>query len=470
MAPTGAGKTEMGAQAVRRALDRVRQVVWLTHTQDLVRQTAARLSRAGFRVGVVMAGEAVSPFASVQVASVQTLIARRDVGSLRCDVLVIDEAHHWAADEFKAAADALGAQRVLGLTATPERGDGRPLGDVFEELVVACHYSELVGSGVLTPVRILRPSQELESAVAQDPVEAYLAKGEKRSGFVFCRNIEEARALAARFTAAGVPSECVDAETEKEQRAASLARLVSGQTKLLTNVYALTEGVDVPSASICILARGIGHVSTYLQICGRGLRAHEGKEDFLLLDLPGVSHRFGAPIEDRDYSLSGEGIKRKAEAALRVCLHCGYTYESGDACPRCHQKNPQTAAEKKAIRNARKELVETRHAETPSWQKKAEFMRLQATARNMGHKPGWVIQTFVRMFGHPPEWKLEVPREERKKQWERLQATHPPGRAGWIYRQMFGQHPPAEWRKKKAEVSEGDIYADDNGHDEYGKP
>lgn len=397
-----------------------------------------------------MAGEAVQPFAQVQVASVQTLVARGEDSTLRTSTLVIDEAHHWAADEFKAAAERLGAARILGLTATPERGDGRPLGDVFEELVVACHYSELVGGGVLVPVRILRPVQELDSAVAQDPVEAYVTKGEGRSGFAFCRTIEEARELAYRFSANGVPAECVDANTEKEKREAAIARLRSGETRLLTNVYALTEGVDVPNASICILARGVGHVSTYLQICGRGLRAAEGKEDFLLLDLPGVSHRFGAPIEDREYSLSGEGIKRKAEAGLRVCMHCGFTYDKGNFCPRCGKQNPHTAAEKRAIRNANKVLVETRHAATPDWQKKAEFQRLQAMARNAGHSPGWVVVTFQRMFGHTPPWPLEVPRDERRRQWESLLAKHTPGQAAWIYRKMFGHAPPSAWRKKTA--------------------
>lgn len=423
-------------------------VVWLTHTQDLVRQSASRLGKRGFRVGVIMGDEPVDPFADVQVVSVQTLVARGADAALRARLVIIDECHHWAADEFRAAADALEARHVLGLTATPERGDGRPLGDVFEELVVACHYSELVGTGVLVPVRILRPATELEAALAQDPVEAYREKGEGRSGFVFCRTIEEARALAARFTAAGVPSECVDANTAASDRKAAIERLKAGETRLLTNVYALTEGVDVPHASICILARGVGHVSTYLQICGRGLRQYPGKEDFLLLDLPGVSHRFGAPIEDRDYALTGEGIKRKAEAALRVCLHCGFTYEPAPACPRCGKKSPLTAAEKRAQKVLNRELQQVKHAGTADWQKKAEFQRLQAIARNAGHKPGWVVMIYTRLFGEAPKWKLEVSREERKRSWDGLLAKHGVGKASFLYRNMFGHFVPKEWKKQ----------------------
>ena len=394
-----------------------------------------------------MADEPASPFSPVQVASVQTLVASPERAP-RADFLVIDECHHWAAEEFRGAADALGARWVVGLTATPERADGRPLGDVFDDLVCACHYSALVGSGVLTPIRILRPAEELQAGLAQDPLEAYQQRGEGRRGFLFTRSIEEARALAARFTQAGVSAEAVDANTPKEQREASIARLRSGETRILTNVYALTEGVDVPEASVCILARGVGHVSQYLQICGRILRAFAGKADALLLDLHGVSHRFGAPIEDRDYSLEGEGIRRKPQAALRVCMHCGFTYEPGPPkCPRCGKTNALTVQEKRAQKILNRELQEKRFGAVPDWQQKAEFQRLQAIARNAGHKPGWVVTTFVRMFGRTPPWPLEVPREERKRQWEALAAKHPEARAMWLYKNMFKQHVPKEWRK-----------------------
>lgn len=392
-----------------------------------------------------MADEPSSPFAPLQVASVQTLLSR-GADAIRADFVIIDECHHFVADEFKGLAEAIGARFILGLTATPERGDGRPLGDLFDELVVACHYSELVGNGVLTPCRILRPKEEVKG-VAQDPVEAYLDKGEGRSGFVFVRNIEDARKVAERFSAAGVPAEAVDAETPKEVREAALGRLRSGSTRLLVNVYALTEGVDVPNASIAIIARGISHVSTYLQICGRVLRSAPGKEDALILDLPGVSWRFGAPIEDRVYSLDGDGIKRKANASLSVCLHCGFTYEPVPICPRCGQKNP-TQARDKAQRIFGRELQEHRFAAAPDWEKRTTFSKLQDVARKRNYGDGWIVQNFVRMYGHPPKWLAESGEDDRRKQqWLKLAQNRTPGQAAWLYHRMYGSYPPAAWRK-----------------------
>lgn len=441
VAPTGAGKTEMGGQVVARCLSRELRGVWLTHTQDLVRQSARRLERMGHSVGILMADEPVSPFAPVQVASVQTLIAREHLPP--CDFLVIDEAHHWAADEFRLVAERLEPRFSVGLTATPQRGDGRPLGDLFEEIVVACHYSELVGKGVLVPVRVLRPREEVKG-VAEDPVKAYLERGEKRSGFVYVKDVPEALRVAMKFCEAGVPADVVHAKTPKFDRELSITKLRDGRVRLLVNVYALTEGVDVPNASLAILCRGISHVSMYLQIAGRILRACEGKEDALLLDLPGVSHRFGAPIEDRDYSLDGEGIKKKG-VGLCICLHCGFTFEGGGTCPRCGQQNPKQDRASVGTKIVRRELEEKRFDAAPDWQKKAEFQRLQVIARNQGYKPGWAVTQFVTRFGHAPAWPLDVPREERKATWDRLKATKG-GQAAWIYFNMFKQRVPREWR------------------------
>lgn len=96
MAPTGAGKTIMGAAA---ALLEEGTTLWVVHTQDLVEQSAAKLRAAGMRVGVIAAGYAPDPFARVQVASIQTLLAR-DIELKSYDLVILDEAHHYLAEAW----------------------------------------------------------------------------------------------------------------------------------------------------------------------------------------------------------------------------------------------------------------------------------------------------------------------------------------------------------------------------------
>lgn len=304
VAPTGAGKTVMGEELVGGA----GPVVWVAHRRELITQTAERL-RARFgssSVGVIMPGEYETPKARVQVATVQTLLARdaRPMAS----TLVLDEAHHYVATDWYGVATEYPKANVVGLTATPERGDGEPLGDMFRALVVAASYSELVAGGFLVPVRVFRPAVRLGDDLAQDPFEAWVKHSEGSQAFVFCARVEIAKALSKRFRDGGVMAGTIEAKTPKAERDDLLARFRSGKLRVLTNVNTLTEGVDVPEARTVILARAFGHVGAYLQAVGRVLRPAKAKKDAILIDLTGASIAHGLPTDDREYALTGRAI------------------------------------------------------------------------------------------------------------------------------------------------------------------
>lgn len=449
VAPTGAGKTFMLAEVARQLPGRSG---FVCHTQDLVEQSATKLREYGLRVGVIAAGYEPDPFAPFQVASVQTLLAR-DI-ELRVENLILDEAHHYIASEYRQAVQSRHVLRTLGGTATPERADGRALGDIFKELVVAAHYSELIAGGWLVPVRLLRPTEELAKGLAQKFVNAYLERGEGLRAFGYARTKKEAGELAATLTATGYPFEPISDETPKEVRRYRLEALASGELRGLTSVHALSEGVDVPSAACCILGGNIGHVATYLQRVGRVLRAAPGKREALVLDLPGVSHRLGLPTEDREYSLTGEGIRRtEAAKALRCCLYCGMTFEprgTGD-CPRCGKHNPVHPVAKPKIYNRELETVYA-GAETPDWAKRGELDRLRAVAQARGLGLGWASHQYKELFGESPRVQMrhETGDEEKRAEWDRL--CRLAGRRGYArgwamhrYRATFGAFPPRSW-------------------------
>lgn len=450
VAPTGSGKTVMGISVLESPMRAGKRCLWLTHTKDLIDQSAARLREAFGRVGIIAAGEPSDRDAQLQVGSVQTLVARDHWEPF--DVVVFDEAQHSTAPEWRGVVDRWPHAYLLGLTATPERATGAPLGDVFQAMVIAAHYSELIRAGHLVPLRVLRPESRLERGIALTPLDAYRQRGEGRSGFGYARSIEEARRLAAEFSAAGIPSECVDANTDREVRRAAIERLGSGQLRILWNVYALTEGVDVPSASVAILARSFGHASALLQTAGRILRPAPGKRDALLIDLPGVTHEHGVPVEDRDYTLQGMPLKR-ALAAVHVCQSCGYCWDKPGSCPRCgFVLVEEQRAAPKPIRIYNAELREVYcGAETPSWAKEAEAKRLLATAKERGLSDYWAMKQYEELFLEPMPALRELDDVERKKsEYKRLaelaqKRGHKPGWAAWQYKVTYGSWPPRNW-------------------------
>jgi DNA repair protein RadD len=272
VAPTGAGKTRMGEELLGDET-----AVWCAHRRELITQTAKRLrTRLGkANVGIVMPGEYANPNARVQVATVQTLLARGE--RPRATVLVLDEAHHYAADDWRQLVSAYPKARTLGLTATPERRDGEPLGDIFGELVVSASYSELVAGGFLVPARVHRPATSLGNDLAQDPVSAWHAYSEGSRAFLFCGRVADAHAWAKKFRDAGVRAAVIEASTAKAEREETLSLFARGVVRVVVNVNTMTEGIDVPEARTIILARAFGHVGGYLQVAGRGLRPAKDK-------------------------------------------------------------------------------------------------------------------------------------------------------------------------------------------------
>lgn len=341
--PTGAGKTRTAAAVVGRALARGSRVLWLAHRTELIDQTAVTLLAFGLPVSVIAASSAlpVDPAAPVQIASIQTLLAR-DVRP-PADLVIWDEAHHAGegAATWTGVLDAYPEARVLGLTATPERGDGTGLAPLFDRLVVGITGRELTEAGHLVPCEVIRPARMLEAGqLAQDPVAAWRMHAGARQGFVFARTVAEAQRYAAELTAAGIRACCIHAGTPARERALMIGMFRDRTIRALCNVFVFTEGTDLPAASVCVLARGASSAGIYLQMVGRVLRPAPGKTDALLIDLRGVSHVHGMPEDERAYRLEGRAISLVVAPSCAVCKTpldggypcgaCGYAPDAGE--------------------------------------------------------------------------------------------------------------------------------------------
>lgn len=401
--PTGGGKTVIGSLVVGGAVARGLRVLWLAGRRELVDQAASRMP---VPAGVVMAGRPEARGAPVQVASVDTLAERGAVPE--ADLVVYDEAHHVNAPTSRAVLAANPRAKVLGLTATPIRSDGTALGDVFERLVVGPSVRELIAEGHLVPCEVLAPPKK-KQALAASPAEAWLRLAGGRPGFVFAATIAESRAVVEALRARGVQAAHVDGETPTREREATVEAFRAGRLTVLSSVYVFTEGVDVPRAEVCLLARGCGHAGTYLQMVGRVLRPAPGKASALLIDLMGSVHQHGLPDDDRVWSLEGEPV-RQAERAVAIaqCMACAATWRSGTRrdCPRCGAELPAPEALEVAedvLGSARVAMPAPTRPLASQAEKDRELQRLRALARQRGYKRAWVGMRYRAMFG---EWRL----------------------------------------------------------------
>ena len=161
VAPTGSGKTVIGADIIRKYVDNYKDVLVLAHRREIISQTSEKLLPHAIGHGIIQAGFERRPLERVQVASIQTL-HRRAVHSgkmdlPRADLLVIDECQHCPAQTYRKIIDAYPNAVLLGLTATPCRGDGRGLGGIFQTLIECPQVPELVELGYLVKTRVYAP-------------------------------------------------------------------------------------------------------------------------------------------------------------------------------------------------------------------------------------------------------------------------------------------------------------------------
>jgi len=392
--PTGGGKTVIGSLVVAGAIAKGRRVLWLAGRRELVDQAASRMPVAA---GVVMAGRALDIDAPIQVASIDTLAARGSIPP--ADLVVIDEAHHATAATWRAVIDAQPEAMILGLTATPVRSDGAALGDVFDALVLGPTIRRLIDDGHLVPTHVLGPETP-GRALAMDPAAAWLRYGQGKPGFAFHRLVSESQAFVAQLVDRGIGAAHVDGNTPPKMREAAVAAFREGSIECLSSVGVFTEGVDVPRAEVCLLARGCDHAGLYLQMVGRVMRPYRGKHAATVVDLRGCFHRLGLPDVEREWSLSGVQGQPKGQATLRQCPECGCVYEPGGKaeCPRCgyiEKIEPQAIVERE-IKAARGPLKPNASVETIRSYRKM----LEKTARERRYRSGWVHHRMVAVFGH----------------------------------------------------------------------
>jgi DNA repair protein RadD len=421
--PTGGGKTLTSAAVLASALSKGSRTLFVAHRLELIEQTVSTFYRLGVRdLGLIRGQDPRLDLSQpIQIASIQTLARRPVLREIK--IVVVDEAHRSSAKSYrKHLFDAYPDAVFLGLTATPCRADGKPLGEDWHELVHGARYSTLIDGGhIVAPLVYSTPvlpdlarvhtvagdfdQKELEEAVNKGSlIGDLLTQWRRLSGgrrtVAFAVSVAHSRAIVALFAEAGVKAEHLDGTTPEEERRKILQRLKDGDTEVVSNVGVLCEGWDQPECKCLILARPTKSLGLYMQMAGRILRPWEGVEP-LILDHAGNFDRHGAPHEDREWSLSDKP-RPQGIAPSKMCKACfAYIPASAAICPYCSHEFVQEVVEAPVAEVVPVDLaLRTLQGEDA---RLSFFRKCAAKARELGWKYGAVAHRYRERFGEDPQ-------------------------------------------------------------------
>jgi superfamily II DNA or RNA helicase len=392
--PCGGGKTVMFAYMASRhcSLSPSNRVLFLVHRIELVEQTRNTFSSMGI------------PTDRVHIGMVQS-ITRHIADEARPSMIIVDEAHHASAVSYKRIIDAYPDVPLVGLTATPCRLDGKPLGDIFSSMAVGDSAKELTEHGWLCPYDYYAPKVNLPDADwkpkgddfdTQDAAERLDKAGIygdvlkyldlKRKTIVYCPTVAMSKSIAERI---GSSARHFDAGTPAKERREIMDAFRSGTVRVLCNCELIGEGVDVPDCDCVMLLRPTKSVALYIQQACRCLRpGYEGKRA-TVYDFVGNVWRHGMPTDDRQWSLTAKTACRNPSGArdvtCRQCSACLLVYPgTGRVCPYCGHDNGKTKEQIAVDEKAQLMLVkETQRDE----RKKAwNFAQLVELGRKRGYK------------------------------------------------------------------------------------
>lgn len=339
VAATGAGKSLVIAECARTSRWGAaggRRTVIVAHREELVENNAQKVRDIApdLRVGVMM-GTQNDVQHHVISASVATLASGLGLGTPRMaqirdvGLVIVDEAHHGAADTYVQVLKHFGCYEAgpggamaLGFTATMSRGDDRALGDVWQEIVYVKDTAELIAEGFLVrPVAFRVRVEDLDlskvrkvagdfskagigeaiedSMAPRKIVDAWFEHAEGRQTIAFAPLVHTAEVFRDEWRSRGVTAEVVSGKTPKQERRAILQAFKDGKITVLCNAMVFTEGTDLPMTSCVVIGRPTMSSALFIQMVGRGLRLFPGKTDCVVLDVVGATgrHRLAAPVE-----------------------------------------------------------------------------------------------------------------------------------------------------------------------------
>lgn len=432
--PTGGGKSVVFGAITAHYASLGLRVLLIAHREELIIQGAKHLANwTQHPVGIIKAGYPFEPLFPIQFASIQTIVNRLD-RLTDFDIVIIDETHHATSNSYTQVLDRFPDAKILGLTATPVRTDGKGFEGVFDVLECGICTADLIEAGYLSPYRLfaapnglitkgartkmgdysISDLEDLNDAdvVAGDVVKSYQEHANGATCIAFALSVKHSICIADAYNKAGIPAQHIDAQTDSLIRKEALEKLKTAELKIISNVGLFGEGVDVPTLDCVQIVRPTKSLGLHLQMLGRVLRVAEGKQYGLILDHAGNCQRLGLPD-----SIRGWGLDGKPQRAVMI-----ESEDDDDKVIKVREENTAFVPEiellevdSAAIIRREKALIEKLESQAPGWgrryleivnqqrfrswkkysivyqliDKQAPLVVWQAAAEYLGYKSGW---------------------------------------------------------------------------------
>lgn len=289
-------------------------------------------------------------------------------------ILIVDEAHHSSASTWRKIFDYYPNSYIIGFTATPCRLDGKPLGDIYEDLVtthqikwfIENHYLcefDYYAPKTITPTKMKGSDFDQDDAtdlLIENKIHGDILKYiDNRKTIIYCSSVKLSITLEKQLADNNIKAKHFDASTPVLERKNIISKFRNGEITCLLNVDLVGEGFDVPDCEVVMLLRPTMSTSLYLQQSMRCMRPN-GNKRATIYDFVGNCYRHGLPDEDREWSLNSTvRVKNRSgekDLLVRECEKCHRVYKgNGRECPYCHNLNGKT---KKQIEQEEKEELE----------------------------------------------------------------------------------------------------------------
>ena len=371
VAPTGAGKTIMLSSLIGKMHKENNKVLVLQHRDELVNQNMDKFKKINPNISTsILNADEKDWSGDVVFAMVQTLSRPNNLSSMqRVNLIIIDESHHTIANSWlniiKESKEINPNVRIAGFTATPNRGDGKGLKQVFSNCSHQIEIATLIREGFLVSPKTFVINVGVQKELSQvrktidefnmDEVARIMNKrpinervvnewhkqASDRKTVVFCSTKNHAKDLCDEFVKQGVRAEVLTGDTKKDVRVNMLQSLSNGDLQVVINVAVLTEGFDSPPVSCIILTRPCSYKSTMVQMIGRGLRTIDPneypniiKKDCIILDF-GTSILTHGKL-DEEVNLDDVASNDNGQAPQKQCPECNSIVPLGvRECPIC---------------------------------------------------------------------------------------------------------------------------------------
>ncbi len=409
--PTGTGKTVVAGQAARRALDRHdRRTLFLAHREELIHQACDKLGRFGLNCAIEMADRRAACSAAlfgrpdVVVGTVQTLQGGRLAGWPRDEfgLIITDEAHHARAESYKRIYHHFRDYWHLGITATPDRGDGKNLGAIYQPIAYEYSLRQAIEEGFLVPLVTARlmtrvdlrdikttggdfNQGDLEARIAphiEELADAIVKEAGDRKAVVFCPDVGSSEAMADALAKKGMGAVAVSGKLPRAERGRALDEFTRGVHQAVVCCDLLIEGWDCPAVNCVVVCRPTKKRNRYAQMIGRGTRPAPGKADCLIIDFAWettANHKLVKPIELFDDQRTPDRVLALAERLMDegVCTDPKLAIEEAER---------RLAEEDRARREAERLEREERQKEREEEAHLREKYRIRLTGRRASYK------------------------------------------------------------------------------------